>query len=303
VNGLDDLAAAGAALLAGVVNAVAGGGTLISFPALVGLGVGAVPANVTNTVSLVPGYLAASWAQREDLRPQAQRARGLLVWSAAGGLAGAGLLIVIPGSAFRVAVPYLLLLSCGLLLAQGPVRALVVRRQAASASRAGAAAGPGAVAGAGVGAGTGAGAGAVAEPGAGAGAGASAGAAAVAGSTAAAGASLAMRLSVFAAAVYGGFFGAGLGILLLAVLGIFDDQPLIQTNALKQLLSFAVNVVAAVGFCFSGRVRWDLAPIMAVAALAGGALGGRLARVVDAGLLRLLVVVAGLAVAVSFWVA
>jgi hypothetical protein len=109
-------------------------------------------------------------------------------------------------------------------------------------------------------------------------------------------------VTIFAAAVYGGFFGAGLGIMLLALLGLFSAEPLVRLNALKQALSFVINLVAAIFFVFSGDVRWDLAPLMAAAALIGGFVGGRLVQVIDPVLLRRLVVVAGVAVAVAFWV-
>ena len=97
----------------------------MSFPTLVGLGVAPVNANVTNTVALVPGYLGGSWAQRDELIPQLEKARALSVVSAAGGLAGSVLLLTIPGHAFRAAVPYLILLSCLLLLGQNRVRRLL----------------------------------------------------------------------------------------------------------------------------------------------------------------------------------
>jgi hypothetical protein len=108
-------------------------------------------------------------------------------------------------------------------------------------------------------------------------------------------------VTVFVAAVYGGFFGAGLGIMLLAVLGLFSTEPLGRVNALKQALSFVINLVAAVFFAFSGEVRWQLVPVMAAASIVGGVLGGRLVRVIDPTMLRRVVVVAGFAVAIVFW--
>ena len=275
LSGLDYLAASGAALGAGVVNALAGGGTLISFPTLIGIGVPAVPANVTNTVALLPGYLGGTWAQRDDLRPQLRSARSLSVIGAAGGLAGSILLVTIPPHAFRVAVPYLIVASCLLLLGQEQARRLV--RLAVSAEVP-----PG------VGADTSAGAvapvdsaptlrGAMAKP------------------------QPALAISVFAAAVYGGFFGAGLGIVLLAILGLFHAGPLARVNALKQALSFVVNVVAAVFFAFSGHVRWELVPVMAAASVIGGFAGGRLAGRINGDLLRRIVVMAGLGAAAALW--
>jgi uncharacterized membrane protein YfcA len=117
-----------------------------------------------------------------------------------------------------------------------------------------------------------------------------------------AGPSLVMLVSVFAAAVYGGFFGAGLGIMLLAILGVFSDDSLIRVNAVKQALALVINVSAAVLFALTGHVRWQLVPVMAVAALIGGTIGGRLSRVVNPTYLRRVVVLFGIAVAVQFWV-
>jgi uncharacterized protein len=108
---------------------------------------------------------------------------------------------------------------------------------------------------------------------------------------------------VFAAAIYGGFFGAGLGIMVLALLGLFSTRPLTELNALKQVLSLIINGVAAVFFVFSGHVVWQLVPVMAAASIVGGTAGGRLVRVIDSTLLARLVVVAGVAVAITFWVA
>jgi len=112
----------------------------------------------------------------------------------------------------------------------------------------------------------------------------------------------ALTISVFVAAVYGGFFGAGLGIVLLAILGIFHAGPLARVNALKQALSFVVNLTAAVFFAFSGHVRWELVPLMAVASVAGGYGGGRFAGRISGEALRRVVVLAGIGAAVALWV-
>jgi uncharacterized membrane protein YfcA len=273
-SGLDYLAAGGASVAAGAVNALAGGGTLISFPTLIGIGVPAVPANVTNTVALVPGYIGGSWAQRDELRSQEVEARGLAAAGVIGGLAGSVLLVSIPANAFRVAVPYLLVASCLLLLGQDRVRRLV---GIPAATRPGA------------GADTSAGAVAPVQP-----------------APTRPGGRVerhpALAISVFAAAVYGGFFGAGLGIVLLAILGLFHAGPLARVNALKQALSFVINVVAAVFFAFSGHVRWELVPVMAVASIFGGFAGGKMAGRINGDLLRKVVVVAGIGAAVGLWI-
>ncbi len=241
-----------AALAAGFVNALAGGGTLFSFPMLTAIGVPAVSANVTNTVALCPGYLGATLAQAADLRGQARRLWWAMPVGAIGGVLGGLVLLATGDRAFRVLIPYLILLASSLLALQNVLRRWLVRR----AARPGATHLPEGYAIAPVG----------------------------------------------AAAVYGGFFGAGLSVLLLAVLGLILDDSLTRLNALKQAIAFSVNVAAAVFFLFSGHVVWPAAAVMAVGALVGGAFGGRLARRISASALRRVVVVVGIVVAVIYWV-
>ncbi|MEA2450725.1 MAG: uncharacterized protein QOG63_2657, partial [Thermoleophilaceae bacterium] len=107
-----------------------------------------------------------------------------------------------------------------------------------------------------------------------------------------------LHASVFAASIYGGYFGAGLGILLLAVLGLTLRDALQRLNALKGLLSLVVGVAAAAYFAFAGNVQWDAAAVMSLASLAGGQAGVAVARRLDAGVLRVVIVVFGVAVAV-----
>jgi uncharacterized membrane protein YfcA len=279
LSALDYLAAAGAAGAAGAINAVAGGGTLVSFPTLVAIGVPPVAANITNTVALLPGYLAGTWAQRDDLRPQLRAARPLAIAALVGGLGGSILLITIPASAFRLAIPYLIVTSCLLLLVQDQVRDWIAVHGAADRN-------PGPSAGAGPGGG--------ADP---------AGPEPESPSTGVIECGPILLVTIFAAALYGGFFGAGLGIMLLAVLGLFSAEPLSRVNAIKQALSFVINLAAALLFVFSGQVRWVLVPVMALASIIGGATGGRLVQVIDPTMLRIVVVVVGFAVAIVFWVA
>jgi len=242
LSGPDLALLAGAGLLAGAVNAVAGGGSLISFPALLAVGYPSVPANVTNNVALLPGYLGGTLAYRAELAGQGPRARRLGATSAAGGLAGAVLLDVSPPGVFEAIVPFLILLSCALLLAQ-PAAARAVERRGHQGR-------PGAV-----------------------------------------------HAGTFLASVYGGYFGAGLGIMLLAVLGAFVREDLQRLNALKGLLSLVISAVAVVYFALFGPVAWAAAAIMAVASLAGGQAGVRLARRLSPDVLRWLVVTFGVVVA------
>jgi uncharacterized protein len=244
------LAAAGAAAVgAGVVNAIAGGGTLISFPVLTALGVPSVQANATNTVSLCPGYIGGTYAQRRDLEGQRAGITPKLIVAAIGGLAGSILLVVTSEAVFRKAVPFLILGSTLLLAFQDRLRrALFLHRKPGGRHHA------------------------VAE-----------------------------IVAIGIAAVYGGYFGAGLGIVVIAVLGLFSDLPFTRLNAVKQLISFTVNIFAASFLVFSGKVEWSYVAVMAPAALAGGNLGGRLAGVLKPMLLRRCVVVFGLVVTVVYF--
>jgi uncharacterized membrane protein YfcA len=239
-----------AALAAGAVNAIAGGGTLITFPTLVAVGVPAVAANVTNTVALSPGYLGGTYAQRADLEGQGHRLRLLVPVAVLGGLAGGVLLLATGEELFRDLVPFLILGASALLWFQERIRERVMRRLA---QRSGA------------------------DP-----------------------HDAWVVLPAFAASVYGGYFGAGLGVILLAVLGLALEDSLNRINALKQGLSFCVNVTAAVFFLFSGKVVWSAALVMAVGALIGGSIGGRMAGRMPADLLRRIVVVIGVVVGIAY---
>jgi uncharacterized protein len=252
IDGLDLLFVALAAVAGGAVNALAGGGTLITFPVLVAVGIPAVAANVTNTVALCPGYLGATFAQIKDLRGQEGRLRLLLWISVVGGIIGGILLLNTGERLFRDLVPYLILLASGLLAVQGPTRAWIVRRTGSNGS------------------------GSASE--------------------------LWAILPVGLAAVYGGYFGAGLSVIVLAVLGLVLEDTLTRLNALKQVVSFCVNVAAAIFFLFSGQVFWLVALVMAVGALLGGVLGGRLAGKIQPALLRWFVVTIGVVVALIYLV-
>lgn len=250
----DLLIVAAAALAAGFVNAVAGGGTLISFPALTAVGITPVSANVTNTVALCPGYLGGAIGQRQDLAGQRARLVRLLPATAAGGLVGGIVLLTTSADVFRVLVPYLILLACGLLAAQERIRAWVVRRSEVADH----------------------------EP-------------------HPSGAGLGAIGAVFVASIYGGYFGAGLGIIVLAVLGAVIDDTFIRVNALKQTVTFTVNTTAAVFFVFSGQVVWSAAAVMAVTSLIGGNVGGRVAARLPAVALRRVVIAVGVVIALVYF--
>lgn len=240
------------ALGAGFVNALAGGGTLISFPVLVAVGLPAVAANITNTVALVPGYLGATLAQAKDLREQKTRLLYFIPAGVIGGVIGGILLLNTGERLFRSLVPFLILLASLLLAVSDRVRGWLNRqsRGGMSSTRAVALA----------------------------------------------------ALPVGLAAIYGGYFGAGLSVIILAVLGITLTDSLTRLNALKQIISFSVNIAAAIFFVFSGQVVWSVALVMAVSALIGGMLGGRVAGRVKPATLRWVVVGIGVVVSIIYFI-
>ncbi|MBL7517746.1 sulfite exporter TauE/SafE family protein [Frankia sp. CNm7] len=299
MNGLDALLTAGAGLLAGAVNAVAGGGTLIAFPALLAAGLPAITANITSSTGLVTGYLGGALGYRRELAGQAARLRALGPPAVLGGIVGAIVLLITPSDGFDLAVPFLVLVACALLAAQSKLSGVVARRRAArTATAPSAATATPAVAGASA-------AGPAPAPGGRPGAVAPAraqAAAAGAGAPAPSAVTWPTRIGVFVAGAYGSYFGAGLGVLLLGVLGILLVDDLQRTNALKTLLSFIVNLVGVLVFLASAEVAWAYAGILVVASATGGVLGARVARRLPARALRVGVITLGVAVAVILFI-
>jgi hypothetical protein len=234
-----------AALIAGAVNAVAGGGTLVSFPALLLLGFPALTANVTNTIGMFPGYAGGSVAYRTELRVQRDRIRFLAPISIVGAVVGAILLTRTSNHVFAAVVPWLILLACALLLLQPVFTARISQSRPAEQQHR----------------------------------------------------SPVLVVAQFLGGVYGAFFGAGLGVMLLAVLGLFIRDDLQSINALKGMLSLIINVVAAVYFAFFGPVSWIAVLVMVPTSAVGGFIGVSLARRLHPVVLRTVVVVFGVAFA------
>jgi uncharacterized membrane protein YfcA len=245
VGELEALFLAAAAAVAGAINAVAGGGSLISFPALIAAGFDPVPANVTNTVALWPGYVAGSWAYRPELARQSGRAVRLAPACIAGAGAGSVLLLATPPEAFEAIVPFLIYGACAAMLLQRRLRSAAERHRFRGGGRR---------------------------------------------------AATALHVSVFVLAVYGAYFGAGLGIVLLAVLLVLLPDDIQRANALKGLLSAVINSVAAVWFAVFGPVSWTAAAAMAAGSLLGGYGGVGIARRLGAERLRWAVILYGAAV-------
>jgi uncharacterized protein len=234
-----------AAVGAGAINALAGGGSILTFPALIAAGIPPLAANVTNTVALFPGYVGGVFGQRRDLQGQSRRLLLLVPAALIGGLLGGLLILVSSERLFQSLVPWLLLGGCALLGVQDHVRGWLQRRSGVLGI-------------------------AWAVP------------------------------PVLLAAIYGGYFGAGLSVIFLAVLGLTLDDTLTRLNGLKQALSLSANLTAATLFVGAGKVVWPAAMVMAIGALVGGSIGGRLASVIRPKALRAIVIAIGVSVAVLF---
>ena len=235
------------AALGGAVNSIAGGGTLLTFPSLIALGIPPIVANATSTVALWPGALASMWGYRRQLAGARTWAIRFAIPSLLGGLAGALLLLRTSPDRFSLIVPWLVLGATLLFMAQGPVMERVRRRRAAALAAGGVAA-------------------ATRDPGS------------DADDAPLPPPPVSFLLYQFLVGIYGGYFGAGVGILMLAALGMMGLANIHRMNGLKNWGGMCMNAVAAVTFIVSGLVDWPVALAMAVGATAGGYAGARLAQ-------------------------
>jgi uncharacterized protein len=247
---VDNLLIFAAAAVAGAINAVAGGGTLVSFPTLVWIGVPSVIANATNTVAIWPGSLGSAWGYRRELRGFDPRVYTLIVPSIVGGIAGAVLLELTPTEVFDRLVPILIFFATLVFMLQERLQRWF-NRSATDGGHDNAKWAAGA---------------------------------------------LFYQLLV---ALYGGYFGAGIGILMLAALAIMGHTDIHQMNGLKNILAVVINGVAAVYFIWSGLVSWPHAAVMAAGAIIGGIGGTGIARRIGRPMVRRIVVIIGFAMAVS----
>lgn len=299
----------GIGLITGVLNSVAGGGSLLSFPALLALGYPPLVANVTNTVGVVPSSVGGAIGYRRELEGQARRWVLLAAICTAGSLLGAWLLLVLPESTFEAAVPALIGIASLLVLVQPWLARSLPRLRGAQQVTAQAGATPESPAP------TAPGIPAATTPTTGPTATLTTGAGAIPatrpatrtraeaeGSGRAVATSLRRRwpllLAVLAISVYGGYFGAAIGVLLIGVLGLFLGGSLQRINALKNSLVAVVNGVAAVAFAFFGPVVWSVALVLGASTVLGGMLGALIARRLSDRALRLAVVAIGLGAAV-----
>lgn len=236
-----------AALIAGAVNSLAGGGSFFTFPALVFIGVPPIVANASSTVVLFPASFASAWAYRKDFKNFGDvpfKWMGLV--SIAGGTIGAAVLLTLPEAAFDFIIPWLLLLAT-LAFAFGPYLMLKLRREMKLNS--------------------------------------------------------AVFLAVqFVAAIYGGYFGGAVGLILLSFWGLFGFSDLRMLNANKTLLAGLMNAAAVVIFIAAGRVSWTETFVMLAAAMTGGYIGARAARRANPVIIRAIITVISVGVTITFFV-
>ena len=239
-----------AGILAGMINSVAGGGTLVTFPALLWAGNSPIIANATSTVALVPGAWSSLWGYRDELKDTPRKFLILLAPSLVGGIIGAVLLKHTPDKVFASLVPYLILFATILFMLQEPVQRWLKTSDASH------------------------------HP-------------------------VTARWIAwtgfyqFFVAVYGGYFGAGIGILMLAALGVMGLSNIHQMNGLKNLFGSSVNAIAALYFIYAGLINWPSALLMMAGAVIGGYGAAGLARRLGQKFVRRCVIIIGLAMTVS----
>ncbi|GBG01033.1 UPF0721 transmembrane protein [Azospira sp. I13] len=247
----------GGAFLAGGMNAMAGGGTFFSFPALLAAGVPPVTANASNTVALWPASLSSAWAYRRELLRHKSWVILLTVVALIGGLTGGLLLLATSNAAFAKLIPWLLLTATALFAFSGQVSKLVAWSKARLGLKTDAEAGRKSVGG---------------------------------------------TLFQLAVSIYGGFFGAGQGILMLAALSIQGLEDMQELNAIKNWLSAINYTVSGLTFIIAGAISWPHTLLMLVTAMAGGYAGAALARRLPALWLRRLVVAVGTVLTIIYFV-
>ena len=238
-----------AGVFAGGINAVVGSGTLVTFPVLLAIGYPPVVANVSNSLGLVPGSISGAIGYRRELTGQWTRVLRLGTAGLLGGVVGAGLLLVLPPSAFEAIVPALILLALALVMLQPWLARKLAATQETRHPHGG----------------------------------------------------LPLLLAIFGTGVYGGYFGAAQGVLMLALMGILMDESLQRINAVKNVLAAIVNLTAGIVFVFVADVAWLVVLLLAGGSIVGGVLGARVGRRMPAFWLRGVIVVVGIAAIVQIF--
>jgi len=239
-----------AAVVAGAINSVAGGGTLISFPSLVAFGEPEIISNATNTAALWPGSVSSAIGYRKFTHVNRTLLTFLIVPSIIGGLVGAVILVVTPESLFKLVVPFLILFATILFAARNFIsRKLAMKTTEETVTRSGKVWG--------------------------------------------------FFFQLFVAA-YGGYFGAGIGILMLGSLSVMGLRDVHVMNAIKTPLQAIINLTAFLFFALKGLVVWPLAFLMAVGAIIGGFVGARSAKHIKQSYLQAFIIAVGLIITTWF---
>ncbi|HKV88038.1 MAG TPA: sulfite exporter TauE/SafE family protein [Candidatus Dormibacteraeota bacterium] len=232
-------------LFAGMVNAIVGSGSLLTFPVLLAVGYSPVVANVSNTVGMAFGNVSGVVGYRRELAGQRARVIGLAVPAGLGAATGALLLLALPETVFHQVVPVLVIFAVALVIAQPWLsKRLAVHRDRPYSA-------------------------------------------------------WALRLGVFLTAIYGGYFGAAQGVILVGIMGLLLSDDLQRINGLKNVVAAIVNGVAAVLFVLLAHVAWLPAVLLAVSSVVGGQLGAAVGRRLSPGVLRAVIVVGGLVAVVK----
>jgi uncharacterized membrane protein YfcA len=234
-------------LCAGIMNAVAGGGTLVSYPILLWVGRDPIVANATNALALWPGSLAGAWGFRREIVRLPRLLKFLVPAAILGGLAGGWLLLATPSKVFSTVVPYLILFAT-LVLAAKSVLTRIRRKPTGGQSGAHA---------------------------------------------------FILFIAQFAVSVYGGYFGAGMGILMLAALGLYGLSDFHERNAMKNLLAATTNGAASIFFTAAGAIRWGDGLVLGAGAVVGGLVGAAVGRRLSNRTLEMAAIVVGLVATVS----
>ena len=256
-----------AAFLAGVLNAVAGGGSFLLFPALLGMRMLPVQANATNTVALWPGQMTSVWAYWEEIKKNRRLAPTMGLAGLLGGTAGAVVLLNTPQKTFMHLVPWLLLVAASIFAASGPMSRWLARRRLATA-------GADSEAGPGLQSETGKGHGLRLAP---------------------------MFVALIVVCFYIGYFGAGAGFLIITVLSLFGFKDLNEINALKVVSTTMANGMAFLIFVVDGQVVWKYCLLAMVTCAVGGYMSARFARMVPQAVLRGTVIAIGFGMAAWFF--
>ena len=245
MSGLEIALILGAGFIAGLINAIVGSGSLLTFPVLLAAGYSPLVANVSNTVGMVFGNVSGVLGYRRELEGQRSRIAELAVPASLGAVTGAVLLLALPEAVFHAVVPALVILAVALVVVQPWLSERLARHRDRASS------------------------------------------------------AWALRAGVFLTAIYGGYFGAAQGVILVALMGLLLSEGLQRINALKNVIAAITNGLAAVVFVLFAHVAWVPAAMLAASSIVGGQVGAAVGRRLPPAVLRGVIVVAGLAAVVK----